>query len=355
MSQNTSKLCLHIGHHKTGSTYLQGLLHRNRAVFARAGLIYPHDPSDPSNGKITSGNGQDLPIGSSNLTEYLKCDQIGNLDLVYSSEFLFDRLTALKGEDDLKILMRDARAAGFTQISILLFIRNPITHAASQYMQRIKRDGAIGKISDYFAHYDTPERVATLMKAAATVDGMTIEVRNYERHRKQLASTLCAWLGHPEIMLAEPAEGKINRSLSHGEYVMQRRLNRHLGGCASKFLSDPLCECLPQVEAQHLCPDHGTQQAMLTRLASAFEMVARYVEPTEQYDLSLMPPELPNSPFAMSKEQLELAIDMLGAEIASLRKTEHQAAQNSLSGRARQIFRALPQPMQRALRKILFI
>ena len=101
-SQYDKELILHIGHKKTGSSFIQSVLERNSSLLEKHGYFYPPSCSDNSQnalqGKISSGNGInffDHKNFQSNLFNFCKLsthDDKSRRKIILSSELLFDHL-----------------------------------------------------------------------------------------------------------------------------------------------------------------------------------------------------------------------------------------------------------------------
>jgi len=134
-------LYLHVGHSKTGTSWVQAVLRENGAALAKGGLAYPvfHGIGDEQGAAIGQGNGLAIAVGP--LEDGLRAiDRTAcPAGVVLSSEEFFPRLAQY---DDPAVLPRAARAAGFERVAILMFVRNPVGHAASLWQQYLKRGAA---------------------------------------------------------------------------------------------------------------------------------------------------------------------------------------------------------------------
>ncbi len=119
-----SILYLHVGHGKTGSSYLQSVLALSQNALKDEEIVYSLNGSGEraAQGKITSGNG-DLLEG---FLKKRKADGKGNSNFLFSSEVLFHKFLTDKGEELLEIIEGQC----FEKIKILLFIRDPLEHAS---------------------------------------------------------------------------------------------------------------------------------------------------------------------------------------------------------------------------------
>lgn len=129
-----SRVYLHIGMPKTGTSALQQFLLLNRGRLSEEGIHYPEH--DLGGNGISSGNGEMLVHiaenhGADKAKSYLnklKAEARG-ADLLLSSEFFFNN----------PVLMKDI----CPDASVILYYRNPITLLESSYNQAVKRLGQV--------------------------------------------------------------------------------------------------------------------------------------------------------------------------------------------------------------------
>ncbi len=141
------QLFLHIGTNKTGSSFLQTMLGRNRALLHKNGIFFPvaEREEDMLAGKISPGNGGQLcrqlvlgnAQGAGNFLKSLLNDatRSGCTSVLISNEKL---VRALSHPNALSTMAQRAFEAGFTGIKALLVCREPVDHALSLYQHRAK-------------------------------------------------------------------------------------------------------------------------------------------------------------------------------------------------------------------------
>ncbi len=316
-------LYLHAGHSKTGTSWLQAALRENAAALAENGLSYPlfFGFGAESGAEIGQGNG--LPLAMLESREKLRA----SLELidrstcpagaVFSSEEFFPRLSEY---EDPAMLPRAARDAGFDRVEILLFIRDPVGHAASLWQQYLKRGGGFAPVEAFFEKYAVPNRVARFFERFARLAGVELTCLNYDRHSQDLLTPLQAWLGLPPEALTPPSAPVVNRGMTRAELRLQAALNRRVGR-VGRFLSDALCTELPNVAPDPIRPDTAIQRAMVERLAPALARVNGFLPRNERYrqDIAPAPADSDRAPLGFSSEQLDLIGDALGSEIRRLR------------------------------------
>ena len=319
-------LYLHAGHSKTGTSWVQAVLRENTAALAECGLVYPtfDGIGDEQGAEIGQGNGLALAAGP---VEALQAGlhairrNARPAGAVLSSEEFFPRLSEY---DDPGALPQTVLGAGFERVEILLFIRNPVGHAASLWQQYLKRGGGSAPIEAFFEKYSVPERVAQFLDKFRSLEGVRLTCLNYERHRHDLLAPLRAWLGRPPPPLIPPRAPKINRGMTRAELALQAALNRRIGK-AGRILSDALCVGLPEQPPERVYPDPACQQAMCDRLAPTLARVNARLPEAERYRCDVVPVSgnADDAALSFSPEQIELVGAALGSEIRRLR---HMAA-----------------------------
>ncbi|MCY4431403.1 MAG: hypothetical protein OXC11_13560 [Rhodospirillales bacterium] len=316
-------LYLHVGHSKTGTSWLQAALRENAAELTGSGLAYPilDGVGDEHGAEIGQGNGLALATAPPEAVETglraIKDRADGTTGLVLSSEEFFPRLAMY---EDPAALPRAALAAGFERVELLLFIRNPVGHAASLWQQYLKTGGGSAPIEAFFEKYSVPELVASFLDGFMPLDGVALTCLNYDRHRHDLLAPLGTWLGVTGTRLTPPSAETINRGMTRAELVLQAALNRKIGK-AGRILSDALCAGLPDLPPDRVLPDAACQGAMCDRLAPTLARVNARLPEAERYgfDLDRAGQHEGNTGLSFDPEQVEAIGAALGNEIRRLR------------------------------------
>lgn len=132
MHNSSRTLYLHVGHFKTGSSWIQGVLKHKREVLATCGRHYPKiDVESADFYDASSGNIGNLWITDTRVKTVFNSQSKGE-GVVLSSEFLFDRLPRLNYFNEFKVFLA---SEGFDRLRVLLLIRNPIALISSGWMQ----------------------------------------------------------------------------------------------------------------------------------------------------------------------------------------------------------------------------
>ena len=306
------ELNLHIGHTKTGSSYIQYFLAKNHESLKNNGVAYPlrRDEVVARAGKITAGNASIIQHHRNFGFDQLAYDRI-----LFSGERLF-------GDHGKGVFFEQiedyARRFDVSRINVLLLIRDPIAHLTSEYNQLVKRDRFVAPIDDYAGRYDHPAAVTRLMDDLAERQAFTLTVRNYRVEKDRLPALVKDWLGLG-LELVHDADKTINRSLTEGELEILKRLNR-IESCDWTF-ADRLCEELPDLRVTASYPSLPKQREILERLSGAIDAVNARVPPDHRYDVTpLEQPSLGPDQTTLSAGQIRVLRDCIAVAISRLEK-----------------------------------
>jgi|GEM_PF-899163 len=336
-------LYLHIGHGKTGTSYLQSLFAVNQTMLQSKGFLYPDDPSniDAAAGKITSGNGMQLQSLLNNYRHQTKPATIplagiisGRESVIFSSEWLFRFLidatkndtgpvpwgTAWNGtsaDQRIACLLSWAQSQGFEQVKILLLIRNPMGHANSDYQQSVKRHGLTTDISQTFHCFSAPFKVQACLDNLSKYQNIDITVRNYSVVQHHLDETVAEWLEVTPVDLTLPPVRTINRSLTLGECEFLRFLNHELGRDAS-FVADALCNQLPDVDSEKTPVAPAVQDALWQNLQPAIQAVNARIDHVHHYQFDRIIGADVSDEFRFKSSQIKVITHSVGHMLKNL-------------------------------------
>jgi hypothetical protein len=230
-------LYLHIGTNKTGSSFLQTMLGRNRALLAEKGILFPlaEREEDMLSGKISPGNGGQLCINLVSANEpgvtgffkhnLINAQKAGFTAVLFSNEKL---IRALSHPGALKMMVDAAFNAGFTEINVLSIFRDPVDHALSLYQHRAK-DGLHSDFNQWLLKdYETIRMLKNFLPQIQQVEGrVKWTFRKYKSDPKAMLDLLFKnWLNIqvPDVN-SLPA---VNPSLSLSEInLLQSIRNRN--------------------------------------------------------------------------------------------------------------------------------
>ena len=309
------KLFLHVGQDKTGSSFIQSCLAKNAAALLKKYQInYPLEKvnNNAAKGHISSGNGRLFLENDLSLIRHMKRHH-KTASLLFSQEELYLHLLKDNYWNNTKVFKR---RLDIEQVSLLLFIRDPIEHACSLYQQKIKRGGKVITIEDFFENYHTPLNIQNFLDKALD-SRCHVKVLNYSVEKNTIAQRVEQWLGIEENCLVLPEIEIVNRSMTLGELELQRYLNGVLGK-SGMLLSDKLCHKLPDIKPDNMVPSVEVQNALLERLRPAMEYINSRIDKRQQYRYTLLPETVNSDSLVFSKQQLQVVIESLAHKIKAL-------------------------------------
>ncbi|GAA6135645.1 hypothetical protein NBRC116188_24350 [Oceaniserpentilla sp. 4NH20-0058] len=232
---------LHVGHGKTGSSYLQSVLALNTSYLLDAGILYPdhRSLSKAAKGLISSGN-----QGSLDIEMIEKADQN---TVLFSGEALF--LKMLKG-DLLEALSKNYK------LKVIMYTRDVIDNAISRWAQEVKRSGGTQDIDTYLNTVSVgpyPKVVEWIEKSKEL--NFELVLKNYSLHEKDLAAEFFSDVIGKDIDVSNlvlPKAEKVNRSLTHSENEIQRLFNIFDPESSSLYISDFLVNKFPDLESSSI-------------------------------------------------------------------------------------------------------
>lgn len=265
-----TEVIIHIGHGKTGSSYLQSILALNVERLEENGIHYPDHKSlsAAAKGHITSGNGSLLTEGKVDIEKHER--------VLFSSEALFSDLL---GSEILK------KIAQKYKIKIILFSRNIFEHSFSRWAQSVKRGGLTSDLDSYLqSHPVGPHSKILEWISSSEKLGFELALRNYSVHKKDLRSIFLRDIFGCEtddLKIHNPPSLKVNRSLTSFEYDIQRVFNFVEGERSSKYISDPVVNKLPNIEENKLTIKSKTYETVLEKNFSIIRKVNEFIDPNE--------------------------------------------------------------------------
>lgn len=322
------RVFLHAGQAKTGSSMIQSSLALSRAALAGQGLSYPLDADRAEGaeaGRISEGN---LEPGPGNSVHPGDC--VARLlerhplpegqALVLSNENIFRSIAVAGFLEALQAALPGA------EIRVLLFIRDPLDHAISAYQQNVKRRGRVDSFSEFLPSYGIGQAVGRCIDLVEQAGG-SVDVRNYSRHKADLLAVVESWLGLPRGTLAVPPVARVNRSLNRAELELQRAFNRHFGRGSARFVSDVLCNELPDIPSEAPHAEPAALRAFLERmraqvapLNARLPEAERYRVETEAEALARLPSAEEAGRLVFTQRQLQLLARSLTREIRARRR-----------------------------------
>jgi hypothetical protein len=302
-------LFLHVGQTKTGSSYLQSSFASFAGTLASHGVAYLHEAEqgEPFT-RVTVGNAASLTP-----------DTLGRwIDprlphALLSSELSFAKIAA--DPTWLPAIAQAARASGFEEVRLLLFLRDPHEWLASQYLQHLKRRGETRSFGRYARAFGGLDDVQSVVRASTSTPGVDATILSYRRHKEVLATRVWEWLGVPTM--PTPPAVIVNRSPDAAEARVLWCVNRVHPRIGAE-LSTRWIERIPDHPAQrpHLSDDEWA--AFRDRVAARVHEIDGMLPPDERYVFPHANPftEVPKG--RMTASHVAVVPSLLGWMVAAL-------------------------------------
>lgn len=244
------KCILHIGTEKTGSTSLQSFLSLNRQTLLERGYLYTRSAGEKNNSSLAAaaydsrrrddltkrrGIHNDVGLKSyqakvfSDLKDELK-QSPGFHTTIFSSEHIQSRLTT---EEEVLRLKNVLNKLGFSDISILVYLRNPIEIANSLYTTAIRT----GSTSSQPPRPDTPywrnicDHKSTLIRFREVFGHEAIVPRIYSQAELENGSIIDDFCVAIDLALSQhdfTIPERQNRAMTHMGLEILRRVNQEV-------------------------------------------------------------------------------------------------------------------------------
>lgn len=253
MAVAKTKIVLHAGHGKTGTSAIQSALAISADALLKNGIHYPIDPNERQRAarfEITSGNWKHNPtISLSEQCLELAASNAAGHTIVLSSESLFWHLTDFVHQ---KEQWNEA-----VDIHVILAVRELEEMLSSEYQQRVKRHGESKPFEQFLkrrnfisSHHKKAAEVLTQLSQ----QNVPVTLINYSAHKKTISKKVFDALGCSDLFPKEQmGDLVINRSLSQKELQMLMMINALYYDqfpWISARLSDALAKNLPNTETQ---------------------------------------------------------------------------------------------------------
>ena len=248
-----TKIVLHAGHGKTGTSAIQSALAISADTLLKNGINYPINPNERQRAarfEITSGNWKHNPaISLSEQCLQLAASNTAGHTIVLSSESLFWHLTDFVNQ---KEQWNEA-----VEIHVILAVRELEEMLSSEYQQRVKRHGESKPFEQFLrrrnfisSHHKKAAEVLTELSQ----HNIPVTLINYSAHKKTISKRVFETLGCSDLYPNQTmGDLVINRSLSQKELQMLMMINALYYDqfpWISARLSDALAKKLPNTETQ---------------------------------------------------------------------------------------------------------
>ena len=320
-----TKIFLHIGHGKTGTSAIQSALAIASEELPKQSISYPIQRSlrdRASRLEITSGNWQPKP--KANLTEELlkiSKNNRNNLKIVLSSESLFWLIPEL--------IQSKSIWENYIDLHIIMAVREIEEMLSSEYQQRVKRHGDSMPLEQFIqarhfisSHHAKAAEIIDLMSRSAIAN----TIINYSIHKHDISRQIFKSIGAEELYPTENMDGAIiNRSLSKKELDILITINALY---YSKFpwistrISDALIKNQPQLQAER-CKLSKHQLAKVYEKNNHYlQTINSCLDPSEQ--LTSLSTFIHETAEAISPEQVQKTRDEEAISIHLIGETLQQ-------------------------------
>jgi len=280
-----TKLFLHIGHGKTGTSAIQSALAIASENLRHKGINYPIDSSlrdRASRLEITSGNWEPKPDASlsDQLLSIAEKNQ-GDSAIILSSESLFWLIPEL--------IKNKNQWENELDLHIILAVREIEEMLSSEYQQRVKRHGDAMPLEQFIrarhfvsSHHEKAAEVIGLMSQ----ENITNTIINYSQHKKDISQVIFKLIDAEELYPAEQMSGAIiNRSLSAKELEILITINalyyKKYPWISTK-ISDALIKKQPKIAAQQCKIPRQQLEKIYERNDNYLKTINARLEPYEQ-------------------------------------------------------------------------
>ncbi len=328
------RLMMHVGHGKTGSSFLQSWLSINSLkLLEHENILYPECcplrgtfDSRARQGLFSMGNGfvldpmldEKCPLRRKRRWMRSLIRQASEQDfqakkLLFSSEPWTRRL--LPSLPGLYRLVNDLE---FDGVDLWLLVRDPLDHAVSVYGEMVKRHGYHHSLSDWLKTYDFPQVLLSFLRGIANQSSwMKLRVDHYAKNRCDLTSPLVEWLALLSDFGWASTDSSLltNRSLTSHELSLIRWLNQY-DSAKGKRVAELLVDKLPAQNDKgikvpsFLKIESSEVQAFVNRWQNIVEEINYFLPGKAALTLAATS-KLVTSNLQESKDKFELSLDQL--------------------------------------------
>jgi len=284
MAVAKTKIVLHAGHGKTGTSAIQSALAISAEALSKKGINYPINPNERQKAvqfDITSGNWKHDPkISLSKQCLQLAASNHAEQTIVLSSESLFWHLPDFINQKE--------QWSDEVEIHVILAVRELEEMLSSEYQQRVKRHGESKPFEQFLrrrnfvsSHHKKAAEVLTQLSE----QNVPITLLNYSQHKKTISERVFDAIGCSDVFPKEQMGGLvINRSLSQKELQMLMMINALYYDqfpWISARLSDALAKNLPNTETQRSRISAQSLEKLYEKNDQYLQIINRYLSTDE--------------------------------------------------------------------------
>ena len=286
------RLFLHIGHGKTGSSFMQSWIACNSSSLLNDhGILVPGLESQASLGHFSKGNKPELDaflldtnplawVENQCLKSSINSNDCKGLlftfeGLARNFHILSDQLLEIAFSLDVKI------------VDLLLYVRDPLDHASSVYNQMVKRHGFSGSLDQWLEVYDFPfYLLKSLEQISSKRMSFRLHVEHYKNCSRDVVSPFLNWLDINPLCQpwSKPPASIVNRSLTIDELKLMRLVNAKVGKSAAK-VGENLVNLLPDLRSDAVVPSTVSVQDFILRWRFSVASINQYLPSNSQLAL----------------------------------------------------------------------
>ncbi|MEA2016940.1 MAG: hypothetical protein U9N59_00710 [Campylobacterota bacterium] len=305
------KLTLHIGTQKTGSSALQSFFALNSDLLADYDILYPEHSSFSSAkiGEVSSGN---LPSGANEWINYIeKLPKDESKHILFSNEVLFNHIFS-SHENFISLHKKN-------DLTLIMYVRNPLDHLFSSYGQHIKRHGETRKISNWLHNFQYIDKVIKVIRLCKD-NKLNLHLINYSKVDSIERSFFNVLLGNKCEQFLKKAQftktKTINRSLTRVEYEIQREFNKHIGANSFKFISDVLVNKTPEIKSEKEYIEMEAIKIFIDQYQEKVLFINTFLDKDKELELEIPQDIKPQGDtFEISSKQIAVLVESISQQI----------------------------------------
>ena len=287
------RLKLHIGHGKTGSSYLQSWFACNSELLLEEfGIFYPGEHQNAEKGHFSMGNRHELDdfISTNRPRRWIR-KHLQFSEKKFSLNSLFFSFEGLTRKFSLyrNKLVRRAELLGISDIDVLLIVRDPLDHACSVYNQMVKRHGYFGSLDEWLETYNfTDHLLQTIQELSENTDLWNLRIEHYDKVSTSLSDLAINWLNTPPSSFYNQTPNSIvNRSLTYDELCLMRIVNKKLSVDKSRLLGERLVNQFPESISFNPQPSANSAKRFVDKWNEKVEIINSLIPRGAQLQLDI--------------------------------------------------------------------
>ncbi|GAA6160583.1 hypothetical protein NBRC116589_27570 [Ruegeria sp. HU-ET01832] len=281
MSSGLTKIFLHLGYEKTGTTATQNLLTVANPHLAEMGVFYPvrRNIEDALKGKGTSGNIRAKEPVAPQLLKAVR-ENPGYSTYIFSSEIVFWEIA-----DQIPVVHNQISPE--YDLSVVISVREPLEMLQSYYGQEIKRNGYFGEIEGFVDGKQHLIHASDIVAVCSDL-GITVKLFNYSVAKRDISKCLLEYFGIPQALVdhwEKQIPAIMNRSLTYEERNLIKSANKVLGKEYGRRLSDALVVGFSEIASEPPEIPKTISEKVVQKNIDAAAFINQYLSPKNQISL----------------------------------------------------------------------